>query len=269
MTKISDYSNINLSSEIIDKHMKIEQVLSNLGLSKNKGLVYLTLLQTGQGSAQEIANKANLPRTTAHEILQHLLVLGVVSYTAHGRGRIYAAEPPDKLKYLLKDKEKQLESILPEMFSMFNVTGMKPKVRFYEGIAGIKTVFEDTLTVSNKVLSGILSMSDLFKIPGKDFVNDYTNRRIKAGIKLNVIRSEINEVEETWPNSTRENRELHYANSEMVFPMTMYFYDNKVALIGTEKENFGMIIESADFYQNQMNFFNVLWGITRVAKKVN
>ncbi|EKD43466.1 MAG: transcriptional regulator, TrmB [uncultured bacterium] len=249
--------------------MKIEQVLSNLGLSKNKGLIYLTLLQVGTGSAQEIANKANLPRTTVHEILQHLLVLGVVNYSVNGRGRIYTAEPPDKLKYLLKDKEKQLENVLPELFSMFNVGGVKPKTRYYEGIAGVKTVFEDTLTVKNKILCGILSMSDLFKIPGKEFMTDYTVRRINAGIKLKVIRSETNEVEETWPHSVAENRELHYASREMVFPMTMYFYDNKVALIGTEKENFGMIIESADFYKNQMNFFEVMWQVTRVAKKVD
>jgi sugar-specific transcriptional regulator TrmB len=263
---------MNTSSEIIDEYaqnMKIEQVLSSLGLTKNKGLVYLTLLQLGSGGAQEIANKANLPRTTVHEILQQLLVLGVVSYISHGRSRVYAAEPPDKLKYLLKDKERQLESVLPEMFSMFNTGGIKPKVRYYEGVVGIKTVFEDTLTVVNKTLCGILSMADLFKIPGKDFMTDYTNRRIKAGIKLKVIRSEINEVEETWPYSVRELRELHYANKEMIFPMTMYFYDNKVAIIGTEKENFGMIIESADFYKNQTNFFEVLWEVTRVAKRVD
>lgn len=249
--------------------MKIEQVLTNLGLSKNKGLVYLTLMQIGSGSAQEIANKASLPRTTVHEILQHLLVLGVVNYSTHGRARLYSAEPPDKLKYLLKDKEKQLESVLPEMLSMFNVGGVKPKTKFYEGIAGIKTVFEDTLKVNDKVLCGILSMADLFKIPGKEFMDDYTSRRIKAGIKLKVIRSEINEVDEIWSYSSKELRELHYANHDMVFPMTMYFYDNKVALISTEKENFGMIIESADFYKNQMNFFKVLWDVTRVAKKID
>lgn len=249
--------------------MKIEQVLANLGLTKNKGLVYLTLLQLGSGSAQEIANKAALPRTTVHEILQTLLVLSIVNFSTHGRSRVYTAEPPDKLKYLLKDKEKQLDSVLPELFSMFNVGGVKPKTKFYEGVAGVKTVFEDTLTVSNKVLCGILSMSDLFKIPGKEFMDDYTSRRIKAGIKLKVIRSETNEVEEIWPYSLKELRELHYANRDMVFPMTMYFYDNKVVLIGTEKENFGMIIESADFYKNQMNFFEVMWQVTRAAKKID
>jgi sugar-specific transcriptional regulator TrmB len=248
--------------------MKIEQVLANLGLSKNKGVVYLMLLQSGASSVQEIAVKANLPRTTVHEILQHLLILGVVNYSTRGRGRIYSAESPDKLKYLLKDKEKQLETVLPEMFSMFNnVSGVKPRIKFYEGVAGIKTVFEDTLTVSNKLLCGILSMADLYKIPGKEFMTDYTSRRIAAGIKLKVVRSELNEVEEAWPYSTKENRELHYAAQSMIFPMTMYFYDNKVGLIGTEKENFGMIIESADFYRNQLVFFNILWEVTRVAKK--
>lgn len=49
--------------------------------------------------------------------------------------------------------------------------------------------------------------------------------------------------------------------------MTVYLYDNKVGIIGTEKENFGMIIESLDFYQTQKNLFDVLWQVTRVGKR--
>lgn len=272
LTNFSKYVIINMSSKIIDinnKNMRIQEILTEVGLTKNKGTVYLALLQLGTSGTQEIANKAGLLRTTTHEILQQLVGLGLVSYVTRGRSRIYTVESPEKLKYVLKEKEKHLDSVLPEIFSLFNTKGLRPKVRFYEGVAGVKMIFENTLTVSTKVLRGILSMSDLFKIPGREFMQDYTSRRIQAGIKLEVIRSEANEVEEVWPSSNREIRELHYAAKDMIFPMTMYFYDNKVAIIGTEKENFGMIIESSDFYQNQINFFKVLWQVTRVAKKID
>lgn len=249
--------------------MQIEKILAEFGLTKNKGAVYLAALQIGTGSGQDIAKIANLPRTTTHEILEHLITLGLISYITKGRGRIYTPEKPEKLKSLLAEKERHLESALPELNMLFNTKGLKPKVKFYEGIEGIKTVFEDTLTVSNKVLYAILSTEDLFKIPGKDYMNDYTNRRIKAGIKLNVIRSEVKEVEETWPSSTKENRELHYAQYDMIFPMTMYLYDNKVVIIGTQKENFGMIIESENFFHTQKNFFDILWQTTRIMKKEN
>jgi sugar-specific transcriptional regulator TrmB len=249
--------------------MTVEKILDQFGLTKNKGLVYLTLLGIGTGPVHEIARRSRLPRTTVHEILQQLAIMGLVSFAAKGRTRMYTVEPPSKLKTLLKDKERLLESALPELNSMFSVKGIRPRVRFYEGVEGIKTVFEDTLTVKSKELSGILSMEDLYKVPGKDFMKSYTEQRVKAGIKLRVVRSEVKEVEETWPSSAKENRELHYATDGMVFPMTIYLYDNKVGIIGTQKENFGMIIESPDFFLTQKNLFEVMWQVTRVGKRVD
>lgn len=259
-----------MSSKIIDEvlnNMSIEAILSDLGLTKNKGAVYLAALEIGTGSAQEIAKKAVLPRTTVHEILQHLVALGLVSFVTRGRARTYTAESPQKLNSLLKEKERRLEGVLPELATLLNTSGIKPKVRYYEGLEGVKTVFEDTLTVSNKILLGILSMEDLYVIPGKEFMDYYVERRVKMGIKLRVMRSETKEVEEVWPTSTRENREMHYAPKEMLFPMTIYLYDKKAAIIATQKENFGMIIESEDFNLTLRNLFEVMWQVTRVGKR--
>lgn len=247
--------------------MSIESALSDVGLTKNKGVVYLAALEAGSASAQTIASIAELPRTTTHEILQHLVMLGLVSFVVKGRTRVYTAESPAKLKTLLKDKERKLESVLPELASLLNVAGAKPRARFYEGVAGVKTVFEDTLAVKNKTLRGILSMEDLYKIPGKEYMDDYVDRRVGGGIKLRVIRSEAKEVEETWPTSAGENRDMHYAPKDMVFPMTIYIYDGKVGIIGTQKENFGMIIESEDFSDTLKNLFEVLWQVTRAGKR--
>lgn len=258
-----------MSSEKNDEnseYMKMIKILEGVGLDKSKSPVYLASLQVGTGSAQEIAKKAGVPRTTAHEVLQHLVALGLVSFVTKGRVRTYTAEHPETLKKLLQEKERKLDTIMPELFSLVHAGGMRPRVRFYDGEAGVRAVFEDTLTTKDKKLYGILSMADLFQIPGKEFMDRYVERRVAAGIRLHVIRSEEKEVTETWPTSTKEHREMHYAPKEMIFPMTMYLYDNKVGLIGTEKENFGMIIESLDFFRTQKNLFDVLWQVTRVGK---
>lgn len=249
--------------------MNIQKVLDEFGLEKNKGKVYLAALGVGSGTTQEIATKASLPRTTVHEILQQLIALGLMSYLTKGRTRTYSPQPPEKLRSILKTKDQLLTAALPELASLLNTKGIRPRIQFFEGAAGVKTVFEDTLTVRNKILNGILSMEDLYKIPGKNFMDAYVEQRIAAGIKLRVIRSETKEVEETWPASNKENRELHIAPADMVFPMTIYIYDNKVGIIGTQKENFGMIIESEDFYNSLNNLFEVLWQVTRVASKKN
>lgn len=262
-----------MSSEITDillknATMNIETALAELGLEKNKGAVYLATLEIGKGSVIEIAKKVGLPRTTVHEILQHLLALGLVNFTVHGKRRIYIAERPEKLKSLLNEKNRILQSILPELGVRFNsISGTKPRVSYYEGLNGIKTVFDDTLTVTDKLLIGVLSMEDLYQVPGKEYMDEYVKRRVSNGIKLKVIRSDVKEVEEIWPSSNDEKRELHYAPQGFVFPMTVYLYDNKVSIISTKKENFGMIVESADLYQTMKNFFEIVWQVSRATRK--
>ena len=148
---------------------------------------------------------------------------------------------------------------------MLKLSGRRPRVRFYEGVEGIKTVFNDTLSVSDKLLRSILSVEDLYKTPGRKFMDNYVQQRINKKIKLRVIRSPIKEMGETWPSSTAEYRELRYAPRDFVFPMTMYIYDKKVAIIGTAQEMFGMIMESEDFYLTQKNLFEILWDVSKIT----
>lgn len=245
--------------------MSIENVLHDLGLPGSKAAVYLAALQTGTARAEDIARKASLPRTTTHEILSSLVARGFVGMTTKGRTHWYTAERPTKLKTLLRERERKLDAILPELLSLYRTPGVRPRVLFYEGIDGVKAVFEDTLTVKEKYLRSILSIADLYKTPGRTYMDDYVRRRVESAIQLRVIRSVTREVGETWPTRARELRELRYAPKNLTFPMTIFLYDSKVGIIGTEKENFGMIIESRDFYETQKNLFDTLWEVSRIV----
>lgn len=246
--------------------MRIEHILKDFGLGPKKASVYLAALQVGSGTVQDIAAKAGIPRTTAHEILRMLRGMGLVHFTTRGRTQIYTAEKPTKLQAILRDRQAKLERALPELLSLYKTSSARPSMRVYEGVEGVKSVFEDTLTVSDKRLYGILSMEDLYDVPGKDYMDDYVKRRVEAGIHLDVIRSEVKDVERTWSPSARELRELRYAPKPFVFPMTVYLYDAKVAIMGTQNETFGMIIESREFYTTLKNLFDVLWDVSRIAK---
>jgi len=249
--------------------MKTEEILQELGLTGSKASAYFALLQTGTASTQDIAGQIGTPRTTAHEILQRLVSMGVVSFVTIGRKRIYSAESPTKLEKILDEKQKKLQSVMPELLSLHNTVGARPQIRILEGVEGIKTVMEDTLT-GEKEIYGILSMQDLYEVPGKKFIDTVIERRVNAGTHLNVIRSEEKEVEKYWGSSKKELRHLHYAPEHMLFPMTVYMYaESKVGIIGTQKENFGMIIESKDYYATMKNLFDVMWQVTRVAKDID
>ncbi len=248
--------------------MDIKQAVEHLGLEGKKADVYLAALQLGPASAQEIAKRAGLKRPTVVEVLEGLVQRGLVSVMREKRTRIFTAEPPRKLLASIEEQERQARLVLPDLEALYGKSRSRPSVQLYEGVEGIKTVYEDTLTTTTKTLRAILSMQDLFVVPGRDYMEDYIQRRVDAGITLQVIRSEQKEVEKIWKASRKERRELHLAPASMVFAMTMYLYDDKVALIGTAQENFALIIRSKDFFEMQSHLFETLWQVTRVVKAI-
>lgn len=242
--------------------MILEENLVEFGLNQKEAKVYLGLLELGESKVHEIAHKVRIARPSVYDILEKLITKGWAGAYDKHKIRHYVAFDPETIKIRLAAKQKTFETLLPELKSVYNTLKAKPKISYYEGIEGIKLVLEDTIVTPDKHLRGILSMVDLYQIPGKKFMDDYVQRRIKTGYALRVIRSKPKDVGETWPTDPAALRTLHYAPTNMIFAMTMYIYHNKIGIISSSKENFGMIIESLELNRNLGNLFEALWQMS-------
>ncbi len=58
-------------------------------------------------------------------------------------------------------------------------------------------------------------------------------------------------------------RDVRFTPKEINFSNTIAIYDNKVAVISTRKEGFGFVVESADYAQSMMVFYDLLWNICK------
>lgn len=242
--------------------MSIDQVLVQIGLQETEAKFYLAALELGQASVRDIAAKAGISRTNAYDVFSRLLEQGLVTQVGAAANKIIliAAEPPDQITELLDARRRKLDALLPELRSMHNGAAGKPRVRYYQGSEGIKLVLDDTLSARDRSLLGILSMRDLYEVPGRAWMDDFVRRRIEAGVFLRVIRSPVKDVPNIWPQSAADLREVRFASLDFVFTMTSYIYDNKVAIISSGRENFAMTIESAEFAMMQKNLFEVFWA---------
>lgn len=245
--------------------MIVPSRLKEFGLKDKEARTYLALLELGEANAHDVAKKAKIVRPAIYDILERLKETGLVSSVVKGRATYFTANGPEAIRRGMDEKRHAFDRLLPELNSVFNATKSKPKIFFYEGVEGIKTVFEDTLTARDKDLRGILSMEDLFKIPGQEYMDDYVARRVELGYSLRVIRSKPKEITPAWPSGPAEYRDVRYPPASMLFEMTTYVYDNKVGLISTVKENFGMIMESSEFAQNMGHLFEALWQLSTPA----
>lgn len=128
--------------------------LRKLGLKPKEVSVYLAALELGWSPVQKIAQKAEISRPTAYEVIRGLKRQGLMREikrhgVVKGEKTYFAAESPDKLLGLLRvqkreieEKEREFVRIISALRSRFYLTGQN-EIRTFESKEEIKTLLED------------------------------------------------------------------------------------------------------------------------------
>jgi sugar-specific transcriptional regulator TrmB len=241
---------------------QIESVLEKAGLSENEVAIYLATLKLGHGTVSEITRTAGVGRTYGYPILDSLTAKGLVSISGKKPKQEYFAESPRKLfSYLEHQLESQkkvvgeMKDLLPDLVVLHNVED-RPKIRFYEGIEGIKEVYEDTLT-SRGELIGFATYEELHKAM-PNYFPEYYKRRAKAGVKGRAIITETPEAKVRERLNKEEARTMRLIPKEYYFYPEIDVYDNKV-MIASWREKLGITIESDEIADAMKKIFELAW----------
>ena len=270
-TKIGKEYNVNMENTAILDEEKIQEILTKIGLSENESKVFLVLLQLGRGSVTEITRKAGLNRTTGYDILDNLVTKGLASISGKEPKQEYIAESPDKIIFLLEkeineksDQLRKIKNILPEIKSLHNVAG-RPKVRFYEGVQGLKDVYEDTLT-SHEEIRAYATYDDMqATLPG--YFPEYFFRRAKKNIPIRAIFPFTQAgLDLSRDDEVQKRKTAMVPSDEYYFSPEINIYDDKV-MIASWKEKLGIIIESHEIADAMKKMFELSWSEARRLDK--
>ena len=237
--------------------MDINKTLKQFGLDYKEDDVYLALLQLGASGATEIAKKAGIKRTTVYDVLANLKNMGLVNETIKNNKWIFVAEDPEKLDKLIDEKKYTLAEIMPILKSMHNTKGTKTKVKYYEGVEGLKDVYRDTLNYRGVLLAFV--SENIIQYLGKDFADEYKNKRKKAQIEVKMIVPDEEEIKKELETASKDLRIARIVSKEK-FPFTieMNIYGNKVAFMSFG-EKMGVIVESTAIADNMRLLFELAW----------
>ena len=255
--------------------MDIEGSLAQIGLSKNQIKVYLALLQLGQGTIQEITLKSKIKRTSVYNALDNLTARDLVTFQDKGWHRQYFAESPKKVLLTFKneqrssiEKEKKFMEILPELNSLFNAEAEKPKIKFYDGMDGIRQIYDELMvTTSNAEMLAYGSAVNISKYFGTQWLENYHQTRVKRKISVRAVLEDSPDGQSFKQEDRKENRQTRLIPKEK-FPFSnlINILGNKVFIISF-KNQLGVIIESTDVAQTQRSFFKLAWlGAERLKK---
>ena len=245
--------------------MSLTQELLTFGLSNKEADVYLSAMQLGLSSVQEIAEKAGLNRTTTYGYIKGLISRGLMS-VVESRGRLsYTATKPEQLKTLTEQQEQQLrrrrealDGLLPQLESIYNLAKDKPSVQFFDH-------HPDNLKKLRDEIVNLRS-DEVYNLYNYEKFHEYTNRKHIQGIL----------------DSVQSFKAIYIAKSKILDPRIRAFQEHeKFKLKFLPEDRFGflcevlitddrvyiardkdsLIIKDRLFTQTLALLFNALWGL--------
>lgn len=251
----------------------VKNIFRELKLSDEHAQVYLACLESGTAPASLIAKKARLPRSSVYYLLEDLVKIGLVSLIEGEGKKIFMPAPPQVLTDLTSQKQKSLQNYiqrfeleLPKLQSLFaRKQPQFPSVSFFQGEAGLKTVYYDALAASEILIicQGSSSIqTSLADDPQylKDFIRECTLRKIPTRELLQDTPA-AREYQKKYQSRTHQIIITHLTSH---FPppkfghVDKHIYQAKLAFIAHDSL-VGIIIEDETLFQSERVLFETLW----------
>lgn len=169
----------------------IELELRKLGLSEKEVRIYLAGLELGPSSAQRIAQKADLTRPTAYEIIKKLEEKRLFIEAGKKGKRYFAAQSPERILGLLRTQKREIEEKEREFIRIIATLessySKEEKVKAFKGKEGLKALGE---IVSFSSIPEILVINPKnIPINPKEFKTIYQNIKKRLGkIKVKELQ---------------------------------------------------------------------------------
>lgn len=232
----------------------LTNLLKSLGLTSNEVQVFAKTVELGAQPASQIARMCGLPRNTVRSMLDVFVEKGLMVRTRRANTQYYAPEKKENLIRQLKFKKLRLDDDIDQQITMLETYGdelsarqwarSRPKITFYEGIAGMEKVYEDTLTARHGLQSWA-STDDMLETMPKYF-RTYFKRRTTKGIHMKSIHPDTPSARDIQSRDGSELRKSKLVPADKFhWTPEIQVYDNKVN-IASWKEKLGIIIESQE-----------------------
>ena len=135
--------------------MEIAGKIKALGLTDKETAVYLGMLEIGEDSITEITKASKQKRPTVYLALDRLEMLGLTERALRGKKKLWSAVHPKRLKELAEFRANQIDGILPELLALYKDKREKPTVRILEGVAGVRTAYQEAYSLLDGKSEGL------------------------------------------------------------------------------------------------------------------
>jgi sugar-specific transcriptional regulator TrmB len=228
-----------------------KKILERAGLSKGEIEIYLVLLKLGSSLVSKIAQETGLHRTNIYDTLEKLREKGLVSYVIKENRKYYSASNPDKLLDYIKERETEIESILPELKGYLNIPRSESIVEVYKGKEGLKSVLKDILKDGKDY--AVLEEEGYIQKVLPHFYPQFNAQLNKSKIMVRVLTRDTKNI------AKRSLMQIKSLPEFLSFPSATAIYGNKVAIFVWDEPYHAILIKSKQVADSYRSFFEALW----------
>jgi HTH-type transcriptional regulator, sugar sensing transcriptional regulator len=232
--------------------------LEKAGLTENEAKVYLAALELGETTVIRLARKAGIKRPTTYLVVDSLKDKRLLNIVRKGKKTFFYAEDPRKISELLKERERAIHKIMPELLAFTNLIDRKPKIQYFEGKETYKEIFNDILKYPNSEL--LTSFSEKFFDYDNFFLDYFIPQRKEKKIWDRVLFPD-----NPGTRNIAASDQIYFRQSKLVpsekFKMEIeiiIYGKNKIGLVSYDEEISAMI-ESQKIHNSLKSLFEVIW----------
>ncbi len=256
--------------------------LIDFGLREKEAKVYVATLELETATANEIAKKSGVNRSSTYVVIESLKRRGFVNMTEDKLVKHYVAASPEiLLNFAEKTANKQvgiktmMESILPDLKALHKDTKHKPKVFVYEGKENMKALYYKELSLKLKSNDNWRTYEDLAEIekylPG--FLDTDSAERKQRGVKLFGINPDTKENRD----DLEKNKNIQYQDINLLIPLNKFkslkqsinfaVYGDEI-VFSSLQQSFAIVIKQQEIADTLKNVFDLAWKeAERIGKK--
>jgi sugar-specific transcriptional regulator TrmB len=252
--------------------MKPSKLLALFNLRPIEAELFSQLFANGPLSASQLAQKANISRTSVYDLLKSLVGSGLASETLKGGTKVFVATPVEKIQLLVEEKQKEIIAASQELESLKQINQnqgkfLTPKLQIYAGQKELQQMMKDYLLYRNLTVLAYWPIKKMLELLGPEFIKDFHQKRLERNINLKVIwpKAQIPDLKKySFLLASQDlKREVRIAPTGIDFSLGYSIYGNTVRFISSRKESFGFLVESSELAEMMKSQFEVIWKNSR------
>jgi sugar-specific transcriptional regulator TrmB len=238
----------------------IEEILIENGMSAKEAKLYLAVLEAGETTLARAAERAKLKRSTVYSLTNDMKQRGFLAETKRQGISYVSALPPKLLTERFEHAAEKASSILPQLIDLSYASPVKPRIRFYEGIQGIKDILLDAAESSEDYIGFI----DYALMPREIYRHIRTKvapARAKLGNHLQLLmpRNEVNTRVLADYRQKVEHRMVDFPSRKNHIEILLYEGSKIGCMSFVKNEMFGVVINSEAIFVTLKDLFTLIW----------